>query len=66
MGRKPKVDHPLGQEIAAIRTLLENLLIIQAANAGITKDEVRRIVGVDANRVTSLWKHLKLPHQQKG
>lgn len=65
MGRKPKIDHPLAQEIAAIRSLLEDLLIIQAANAGMKKSEVRRIVGVDANRVTSVWKHLNLPGQQK-
>jgi len=66
MGRKPKVDHPLAQEIAAIRSLLEDLLIIQAANAGIKKAEVRRIVGVDANRVTNVWKHLNLAEQEKA
>ena len=65
MARKPVVDHALAEDLAGIRSLLQDLLIIEAANAGIKKAQVRKIVGVGANRVTRVWKHLNLPGQEK-
>lgn len=65
MSRKPTTNHPLAKEIATLQSLVQDILIIQAAQAGIKKAEARKIVGVDANRVTRVWKHLRLPTQLK-
>ena len=44
--------------LTEIRTLLEDLLIIEGARAGIGKDEIREIVGVASARVTRIWKNI--------
>lgn len=63
MPRKPKNPHPLAPEISSIRALLQDMMIMQGAQLGIKKAQVRKIVSVDVNRVTRIWKHLKLKQQ---
>ena len=58
---------PVSKELAAIRRTLQDLLIIEAAQAGIGKAEVRTIAGVDNARVTRIWKHIRsVPPKDKA
>lgn len=59
MGGKRNHDDPIAQRLSEILTAVQNMLIIQAAGAGIGKAEVRKIVGVADSRVSSIWRHLK-------
>ncbi len=47
------------QKLEEVNTILQNLLILECALAGIKKAEARKIVGCDMNRVTKIWKHIK-------
>ena len=65
MPRKQSNEDPVYAKLSEIQALLQDLLIIEGARAGISKSEVRNIVGVADARVTRVWKHLKikLPEQ---
>lgn len=54
----PKQD-PVSEKLDAILRVLQDMLIIEAARAGIGKAEAREIAGVAAARVTRIWKHIK-------
>jgi len=63
MGRKPKQKDPAAKKLEDIELLLQDILIIQCALAGISKAETRKIVAVDDAKVTRIWKHIKLNEQ---
>jgi len=65
MPRKPKQIDPANKKLEDIKTLLQDILIIQCALAGIGKGEARKIVGVADARVTRIWKHVKAEFQNK-
>lgn len=48
-------------ELREIKTLLQNLLIIEAARAGMTKAQARDLVGVADKRVSTVWKQINIP-----
>lgn len=50
---------PILRELVEIRTLLQSLLIIEGARNGMTRDQVRRLVGVSSKRVSDIWGQLK-------
>ena len=52
------------ERLDSIETLLQNLIILEGASAGLTRDEVRDIAGVATARVSKLWKNVK-PKQEK-
>jgi len=60
MGLKPKQTNPVAKKLRDIETLLQDILIIQCALAGIKKAEARKIVAVDDARVGRIWKHIKI------
>ncbi len=45
--------------LARILSVLQDILILQAANAGIGKEDARRIAGVSSARVSRVWKNIK-------
>lgn len=59
MPAKPANPDPNLKALHEIRTLLEDLLIIEGARAGISKSEIRKIAGVANARVTRIWKHIQ-------
>jgi hypothetical protein len=59
MPRKAKLTDPVAKQLGEIQTLLQDILIIQCAMAGIKKSEARKIVGVADARVSSTWRHIK-------
>lgn len=48
------------EKLDKIQMLLQDILIIQSARAGVTKGETREIVGVSSSRVSRIWQHLAL------
>ena len=60
MPRKPKQTEPVAKKLEDIELLLQDILIIQCAIAGIKKGEARKIVGVADSRVSRIWRHIKV------
>jgi hypothetical protein len=50
---------PTDQKLDAILTVLQDLVIIEGARAGLTRDTVRNILRVDNTRISKTWRHLK-------
>jgi hypothetical protein len=48
------------QRLDAILDVMQNVLIIEGARAGMSKAEVREMVGVGDARVSGVWRHLNL------
>lgn len=46
------------EELQEIKGLLQDILLIQGARAGLTKAKVREMLGVASSRVSSVWQHL--------
>jgi len=59
MPKKTEGD-PIAQRLDAILEVMQNVLIIQGANAKMSKAEVRKILGVGADRVSSVWRYLNV------
>jgi len=57
---------PILGELHAIRGVLEDLLIIECARTGMTRDELRRIVPVDKTRISRLMKHARKAAKGQG
>lgn len=51
------------EELLQIKSLLQNILIIQGAQAGMKKEEVRKMVGLASKRVSSVWQNLNIKQQ---
>lgn len=51
-------SEPSSKKLDAITDLLRDLFVLQAAQAGIKKKAVRKILGVGMTRVTRIWKHV--------
>ena len=47
------------EKLDAILSALQDLVIIEGAKAGLTKDAVRSILRVNNDRIGRTWKHLK-------
>jgi hypothetical protein len=46
------------KEVDAVADFLKDLLIVELCNAGVPKQEIRKIVGCDMNRVSRITKFL--------
>jgi hypothetical protein len=56
---KKKVADPMQVRLDAIHETLKDLLILTCARAGLTMGQARAVTGLDNNRVSSIWKHVK-------
>jgi len=59
MASKPNQTDPTLKALTEIRSLLQDLLILEGARAGISKAELRKIVGVANSRVTRIYKNIE-------
>ena len=59
MSRARVESDPVVEKLDAILAVLENLLIVEGVKLGMTRDELRPIVGVDNNRVSAVMRQLK-------
>ncbi len=48
----------LGTKLDAILSALQDLVIIEGARGGLSKAEVRKMLGVGNAKVSKVWKHL--------
>lgn len=60
MPRKPSTDDPVLQRLDAIHSVLQDLLIFEGAKAGMSKADMRMLLGVADSRVNRVWKHAKV------
>lgn len=59
--RKPKrksSNDPGSETLDAILELLRNLFILVGRRAGLSRDQVRVLLGVDTHRVSQVWRHI--------
>jgi len=49
----------LATKLDAILSTLQSLVIIEAAKGGMSKAEVRKMLGVADSTVSQIWKHLR-------
>jgi hypothetical protein len=59
MSRARVESDPIAVRLDAILTVLQNLLIVEGVKLGMTRDELRPIVGVQNNRVSAVMRQLK-------
>lgn len=52
---------PLVEKLDAIHSALQDLLIFEGARVGMTMAQVRKMLGVDNNRVSRIWQYVKPP-----
>ena len=60
MSAKSTNPSDLEKRIEKIENLLQSLVILQGARAGMTKAQVRKMVGVGDARVSEIWRNLKV------
>ncbi len=58
MARKKQTD-PTQAKLDAIHETMKDLMILACARAGLTMSQARAVTGLDNNRVSRLWKHVK-------
>jgi transposase len=66
MAAKPPADTKiLSGKLDAILNAVRDLIIVEGAKGGMSRDQVRKMLGVSPARVTRVWKHLKkvMPQQ---
>jgi predicted XRE-type DNA-binding protein len=56
--KKTASDSMMGK-ISDLLSVVQDLFILQAARAGLSKAQVRAALGVDNSRVSRIWKHVK-------
>jgi len=56
----PKGVDPVIRELREVNRRLEELLILECARVGMSKANVRTIIGCGMNRVTKVWRHLEV------
>jgi hypothetical protein len=61
---KPKVD-PAVQEMKEVKSLLQTLVVINAAQVGMTKEQARTAAKLASKTASSIWKKIKID-KKKG
>ena len=56
---KPAKDEQLGLKLDAVLNVMRDLVILESAKGGLSRDQVRKMLGVSPARVSRIWKHLK-------
>jgi len=51
------------KKLEEINITLQDLLIVECARAGIKKADIRIIARCDMNRITRIWKHVKMDNK---
>ena len=59
MKAQAKNSDPVVDRLDKIGKVLDDILIIECARAGMNKAQTKEIVGGDTNRITRIWKHIK-------
>lgn len=59
MPKQISTEEKLLGKLDTVIQLLQDLFILDAARAGLEKPAVRSLLGIDMNRVTRLWQHIK-------
>lgn len=54
-----KVNEKLLNTMEELKEVIENLFILEASRAKIPKEEIRKILGIDKNRIGRISKHIK-------
>ena len=49
----------IDQNLKDIKSLLQTLIIIQGGSAGLNRDQVRELAGVNTQRVSKIWGNFK-------
>jgi predicted transcriptional regulator len=61
----PEKEEQLGPKLDAILNVMRDLVILESAKGGLSRDQVRKLLGVSPARVSRIWKHLKKLTPQK-
>ena len=56
---KKKASDPLGEKLEALLWVTQDLLILQLLQAGMNAGDVRKVVRVNTDRVSSISKYLR-------
>lgn len=59
MKAQAKNSDPVVDQLDRIGRVLDDILIIECARAGMNKAQTKAVVGGDTNRITRIWKHIK-------
>jgi hypothetical protein len=59
MARRPKTrPDPVVARLDAILEILRDLFILAGRGVGLSRDQVRDLLGVNTHRVSRLWRHV--------
>jgi len=65
VARKSKnPSDPVVERLDAILEILRDLFILAARDAGLSRDQVRTLLGVNTHRISRVWRHL--PGEKRG
>ncbi len=59
MAGDAKRADPIIEELQGIRAVLQDLLIIECARTGMSREDLRAIVAVNNNRISRIARHVK-------
>ncbi len=59
------VDQRILDALEHLTRRLEDLFILQACEMGIKKEPLRKMLGIDKNRIARITKHVKKPSAKK-
>lgn len=59
MPKNSTSQDPLEQKLDKIIYLLQDLIILEGAKAGMKKEVIRKFLEIDRNRITKIWKQIK-------
>jgi hypothetical protein len=55
---------PVVERLDAILEILRDLFILAGRDAGLSRDKVRTLLGVNTNRISRVWRHV--PGEKRG
>lgn len=59
MPKEKQPEEKVIEKLDAIARLLEDLFILEASRAAIPKEEIRKILRIDKNRIGRISKHIE-------
>lgn len=65
MKTQAKNSDPVVDRLDRIGKVLDDILIIECARAGLKKAETLKVIGGDMNRITRIWKYIKVKKEDK-
>jgi hypothetical protein len=61
MANNYRPDVLLAEKLDKVISLLQNSILLEGAKAGIKKEQLRKLLGIDMNRITRAWKYIRPP-----